>query len=72
MNWHALLRAGLGRLGLEPRVFWGLTPLELALMLGVEPGPAAFTRARLAEICAAFPDGPQGAQPMEDQEDGGS
>lgn len=72
MNWNALLRAGLGRLGLAPGVFWDLTPVELALMLGVEPGPAAFTRARLEEICAAFPDAPQGSPTKEDMADGRS
>ena len=50
---------GLGGLGLTPAAFWALTPAELALMLGVEPGKAAvMTRDRLAELVARYPDRP--------------
>ncbi|MBA4351302.1 MAG: hypothetical protein C0427_08655 [Rhodobacter sp.] len=51
------MRAGIGGLRLEPAVFWRLTPAELRLMLGLEAGAAPLTRARLAELAAAFPDG---------------
>lgn len=67
LDWAGLLRAGLhgpalGGLGLRPAEFWDLTPAELALMLGVEPGAAAgaMTRSGLGELMARFPDGPAG------------
>ena len=58
MDWPGLMRAGIGGLRLLPRDFWGLTPAELRVMLGL--GAAAvppLSRARLAELAAAFPDG---------------
>lgn len=64
LNWPGLLRMGigparLGGLGLTPAAFWALTPAELALMLGIEPGKGgAMTRDRLAELAARYPDGP--------------
>jgi len=60
-DWPGLLRAGLHGLGLEPAVFWRLTPVELRIMLGVEQAAPPLTRARLAELAAAFPDTGQGA-----------
>ena len=56
-DWPGLIRAGLHGLGLEPRVFWGLTPVELRIMLGAERGAPPLTRVRLAELAASFPDG---------------
>lgn len=57
-DWGALLRAGLGRLGLRPAEFWALTPAELMLMLGRGAGPAApMGRAGFEALAAAFPDG---------------
>lgn len=56
LDWQALMRAGLRGLGLRPDQFWSLTPAELALMLGIEAGPAAMTRGRLAELAARYPD----------------
>ena len=63
LDWAGLMRAGLtraslGGLGLAPREFWDLTPAELALMLGIEPGGGAqaMTRGRLADLAAKFPD----------------
>jgi uncharacterized phage protein (TIGR02216 family) len=50
------MRAGIRGLGLRPAEFWALTPAELALMLGIEAGPQAMTRDRLAEMAARFPD----------------
>ena len=63
LDWAGLMQAGLtraslGGLGLAPREFWDLTPAELALMLGIEPGGGAqaMTRGRLADLAAKFPD----------------
>ena len=57
IDWPGLIRAGLHGLGLEPAVFWRLTPVELRMMLGAEQAAPPLTRARLAELSAAFPDG---------------
>lgn len=56
LDWPGLMRAGLRGLGLRPDQFWALTPAELALMMGVEAGPPAMTRGRLAELTARYPD----------------
>lgn len=61
-DWPALMRAGIGRLGLRPRDFWALTPVELRLMLGLEAGPAPLSRQRLEELAARFPDTVKGAK----------
>ena len=65
LDWPGLIRAGLRGLGLKPREFWDLTPAELALMLGIETGQGAMTRARLGDLMAQFPDraGPAGRDP---------
>nr|WP_244961199.1 phage tail assembly chaperone [Paracoccus sanguinis] len=56
-----LTRASLGGLGLAPREFWDLTPAELALMLGIEPGRGGgMNRAGLEALMARFPDAPAG------------
>lgn len=55
-DWPGLMRLGLHGLGLKPAEFWALTPAELRLMLGREPGDAPFDRARLEEMAQAFPD----------------
>lgn len=65
LDWAGLLRVGLlapgrGGLGLRPAEFWALTPAELALMLGIEPGAGGMTRARLAEMAARFESVPGG------------
>jgi len=65
IDWPGLMQAGLHRLGLEPAVFWRLTPVELRMMLGREQMIPPLTRARLAELAAAFPD------VRKDQDDGG-
>ncbi|MDE3078988.1 MAG: phage tail assembly chaperone [Paracoccaceae bacterium] len=59
-DWGALLRAGLGGAALSPAAFWRLTPVELLLVLGVAPGAAPLTRARLADLERAFPDQSKG------------
>ena len=56
MDWAGLMRRGLCELKLTPAQFWALTPVELLVMLGLEGVEAPFTRARLAELAAAFPD----------------
>jgi uncharacterized phage protein (TIGR02216 family) len=56
LDWPALMRAGMLGLGLRPLEFWGLTPAELLLMLGLEGGSAVLGRARLAELSAQYPD----------------
>ena len=65
IDWSGLMQAGLQGLGLEPVVFWRLTPVELKIMLGREGLVPPLTRARLAELAAAFPD------VRKDQGDGG-
>ena len=61
MDWAALMKAGLGGLGLRPEEFWRLTPAELWLMLGAEAGARPMARARLEELSRAFPDLNNGA-----------
>jgi uncharacterized phage protein (TIGR02216 family) len=56
IDWAGLMQAGLHGLGLEPAAFWRLTPVELKIMLGREGLVPPLTRARLAELAAAFPD----------------
>ncbi|WP_128515515.1 rcc01693 family protein [Tabrizicola thermarum] len=56
IDWRGLMQAGLHGLRLEPAVFWRLTPVELKIMLGREGLVPPLTRARLAELAAAFPD----------------
>lgn len=53
------MRAGLHGLRLHPAEFWALTPAELALMLGIDPGAdaGAMSRSGLDELMARFPDG---------------
>ncbi len=58
--WPALMRLGMVRLGLAPAVFWDLTPAELFLLAGLEPGEGAMTRAGLEALVARFPDAPKG------------
>ena len=54
-DWAALMRLGLGQLRLTPEQFWQLTPVELALMAGIE-GSGMMTRSGLAELMAKYPD----------------
>lgn len=66
IDWTGLLRVGLYGLGLTPREFWRLSPVELRIMLGAETAAPPLTRARLEELAAAFPD------VGKEQADGGS
>ncbi|OYX24556.1 MAG: hypothetical protein B7Z10_09040 [Rhodobacterales bacterium 32-66-7] len=74
IDWRGLMQAGLHGLGLEPAVFWRLTPVELRMMLGREQMVPPLTRARLAELAAAFPDIRPDTRPdkRKDQDDGGN
>jgi len=56
IDWPGLMRAGMLGLGLAPDVFWRLSPVELRIMLGADAAQPPLTRARLAELAAAFPD----------------
>lgn len=56
IDWPGLIRVGLHQLGLHPEAFWRLTPAELRIMLGADVASPPLTRARLAELAAAFPD----------------
>lgn len=60
IDWPGLMRAGLTGLGLDPAVFWRLTPAELRILLGANRDAPALTRARLEELAAAFPDARKG------------
>ncbi|MGX9855225.1 rcc01693 family protein [Limimaricola variabilis] len=55
LDWAAMMRAGIGGLGLRPAEFWALTPAELRLMLG-PAGPRPMSRARFEALCRAHPD----------------
>lgn len=61
IDWAGLMRRGIGPppqgLGLRPREFWQLTPVELRMMLGEVQAAPPLTRGRLMELAAAFPDG---------------
>jgi uncharacterized phage protein (TIGR02216 family) len=61
--WGELMRLGLVQIGLQPSVFWDLTPAELMLLAGVEPGAGggALTRDGLESLMARFPDGRAGS-----------
>lgn len=60
MDWEGLMRLGLHQLGLAPKVFWRLTPVELMLKMGAGSGDAPLSRARLAELVQAYPDSFEG------------
>ena len=51
---------GLGVLGMEPRVFWSLTPKELAVALkarlGVSEGGDPLSRQAMFRLMQSYPD----------------
>lgn len=56
-DWGALMRLGLRDLRLRPADFWGLSPAELLVMLGMESGgSASMARDRLEELSRQWPD----------------
>ncbi|NEX44759.1 rcc01693 family protein [Pseudotabrizicola algicola] len=72
IDWPGLIRVGLHRLGLQPEAFWRLTPVELRVMLGADVVTPPLTRARLAELSAAFPDISKETDNGADRRPGGS
>ncbi|PWR03047.1 hypothetical protein DKT77_08915 [Meridianimarinicoccus roseus] len=62
LDWPGLLRAGLHGLGLRPEDFWRLTPAELFVMLGADPGSGPLDRAGLEDLMARFPDQRKGTE----------
>ncbi len=50
IDWPALMRAGMHRLGLRPDQFWALSPVELTLMLGSGAAISPLGRERLEEL----------------------
>ncbi len=55
-DWPALMRAGIGEMGLLPADFWALTPAEFLLMSGALGGPVPLGRPSLDALMARFPD----------------
>jgi len=55
-DWPALMRAGIGEMGLAPEDFWRLSPAEF-LMLSGGTGPAPMGRSAFEALAARFPDG---------------
>ncbi|MDV7145088.1 phage tail assembly chaperone [Tropicimonas sp. TH_r6] len=51
-----MIRLGLRELGLDPKVFWKLTPVELLVKLGMDSAKPALSRVRLDELARAYPD----------------
>ncbi len=59
--WAAVMRAGLGVLGLPPESFWRMTPRELSAALAgrfgwIAPPEGIPTRQSLESLMARFPD----------------
>ncbi|WP_299674549.1 rcc01693 family protein [uncultured Roseobacter sp.] len=63
LDWPALMRVGLRGLGLQPDVFWALTPAELQTMLGDPSKSGPLLSTRLEALMASYPD-------TEDEDDG--
>lgn len=61
IDWAGLMRSGMAPppsgLGLAPDAFWRLTPVELRIMLGRSQPGRPLSRAGLAALLAAYPDG---------------
>ena len=55
-DWPVLLKTGMRQLGLLPDQFWGLTPAELALLLGEDSGRLPMDKEGLEALAAQFPD----------------
>lgn len=60
LDWPALMRAGVSGLGLQPAVFWALTPAELQLMLGPQGARAPMLKDGLDALMQAYPDNKKG------------
>lgn len=59
-DWPAMMRAGIGDLGLKPQEFWSLTPVEFLILSGLGGGPQPMSRAGLTALLDRFPDAPDG------------
>mgnify|MGYP006273810301 FL=1 len=55
VDWAALFRVAVLRLGLSPRDAWNLSPAELSMLLGADAS-APLDRAALDALMAAHPD----------------
>lgn len=55
-DWPVLMRAGLQGLGLQPDVFWALTPAEFQVMLGDPAKAGPLLSEGLDALMSAFPD----------------
>ncbi|MEM9795798.1 MAG: rcc01693 family protein [Pseudomonadota bacterium] len=56
LDWIGMMRVGLRDLRLRPADFWGLTPAELAFLVGDAGRNARMDRAGLDALAARFPD----------------
>jgi len=56
--WKAALQAGLCWMRLDPKTFWAMTPIELAIATGMhrEAGGGVLERRALEALMARFPD----------------
>ena len=59
-DWAGLMEAGIRGLGLRPAEFWGLTPAELAFLLGHGGAGLGLGRAGFEALAARFPDRTEG------------
>lgn len=53
-DWPLLMRLGLCELRLKPDEFWGLTPVELRIMLGHDLMRSPLSRADISAMEALF------------------
>ncbi|ABG32537.1 rcc01693 family protein [Roseobacter denitrificans] len=56
IEWPVLMRAGIQNLGLQPDVFWSLTPAEFRLLLGDATTSGPLLSDGLEALMDAFPD----------------
>lgn len=64
-DWRALLQNAVHSARLKPDEFWGLTPAELSLVLGLDAAPPPLTRARLMELDRMYSKPTGGARDVE-------
>ncbi|QHQ34558.1 rcc01693 family protein [Algicella marina] len=59
--WPNLMDLGMRQLGLQPDLFWDLTPAELMFLAGADAtGGACLTRTGLDALMAKYPDRGEG------------
>lgn len=62
LDFAGMRALALGRMGLAPQQFWGLTPFEFMMLSGAQAGLSrGFSRADLDALMARFPDVADGA-----------